>query len=176
MTKRHPEEVILARWTVDALRVREFAQQTRTRYGDSPFSPRDLLKACDENSRYGLEVVCRDDAVFVGSWCLSFPYNDISDIRLHDTWVQFVMDGGAYDIPVPIAHDGRAEAERIVDYYIRTGREEARLAWEARHAPTLSNRLLDIAEAHPAWVLLGFFFIVIPLVVLVLGLLRGGLR
>lgn len=163
----------MARWTVDAARVRDFTQRVHNRYGESPFRPIDLLKACEEGSRSGLEVVCREDAVFVGPWCLSFEYNVVSEIRLEDEWLLFVMEWGAYDIPVPVPSD-RAEAARMARYYAQQGEEETRQYLEARRMPTWSNRLLNIAEAHFAWVVLGLFFIVLPLVVLLLSLLNGG--
>ena len=174
MTKRHPDEVILGRWTVEPALVREFAHRVRARYGDSPFSPRDLLKACDEGSRSGLEVVCRNDAVFVGSWCLAFLYNTISNIRLEEEWLLFEMEGGTYDIPVPLARNGQAEAARMVEQYRRQAEEERRQYLQARQAPTWNNRLLNIAEAHWVLLLLGIFFVAIPLVVLLLSWLHGS--
>lgn len=39
MAKRHRDEVVLARWTVDAARVREFARTLRSRHGESPYRP-----------------------------------------------------------------------------------------------------------------------------------------
>jgi hypothetical protein len=54
--------------------------------------------------------------------------------------------------------------------------EETRRAMERRQASTWSNHLLDIAEAHPVLLMLGFFFVVIPAIVMILGLLRGGFQ
>lgn len=176
MTKRHANEVVVARWTVDPGRLREFTRQMRSRYGDTPFTPNDLLDVCERHSHVGLEVVCRDDAVFVGQWCLAFLYNEISAIRLQETWLQFEMEGGLYEIPVPVASNARADAERLVEYYKRLAEEETRRAVAERQAPTWSNYLLDIAEAHYVWVMLCFFFLGIPAVVLVIGLLRGGFQ
>lgn len=176
MPKRHREEVILARWTVEAAEVQAFAQRVRARYGDSPFRPRDLLQVCDTPPPSGLEVVCRDDAVFVGPWSLAFAYNVVSGLRLEDEWLLFVMEWGAYDIPVPVASRGRAEAARVAHEYTRQWAEEDRAYLQRRQAPTWHNRLLDIAEAHFAWVVLGFFFVALPLALLILGLVRGSLR
>ncbi len=173
MTKRHPDEVILARWTVDGARVRDFTRRVDGRYGDSPFRPMDLLKACEAGSRSGLEVVCRDDAVFVGEWCLSFASNVVSQIRLEDDWILFVMDWGAYDIRVPLPSD-QAEASRMVRYYVQQGEEENRHYLEARRRPTWSNRLLNVAETHLVLVLLGLFLVVLPLLVLLLSLLHDS--
>lgn len=172
MPKRHRDEVILARWLVGPAHLRVFTQRVRAHYREFP--PVDLLAACEQAPTSGLEVVCRDDAVFAGSWGLAFLYNNISDIRLADDCILFVMDDGAYDVPVPVGPEGRAEAARIVEYYVRKGREDARLSWEARQAPTWSNRLLTVAENHFVWVVLGLFFVVIPLLVLAVSLLRGA--
>jgi hypothetical protein len=176
MTKRHPDEVILARWDVDPVRLREFAAEIRALYANSPFPPRDLLKVCDARARDGLEVVCRDDAVFVGTWVLAFLYNGVSGIRAQDRWLEFEMEGGMYTIEVPIARNGKAEAERIAALYTEMAAEEGRRARAERQAPTLNNRLLNIAEAHWIWLMLGFFFVVIPAIVLVISLLSGDPR
>jgi phosphoglycolate phosphatase-like HAD superfamily hydrolase len=66
VTKRHRDEVILARWTVDPARLSEFARFARDRYGDTAFTPRDVLKVWDDSALAGIEVVCREDALFVG--------------------------------------------------------------------------------------------------------------
>ena len=176
MTKRHREEVILARWTVDAARLREFAREARTRYGDSPFAPRDVLQACDALARTGLEVVCREDALFVGPWCFSFLYNDFSEIHVHDTWMRFVMESGLYEIPIPVGQGATEEAKRIAGHYIRVAEEAGRRAFEERQAPTWSNRLLTLVEDHFLWAIIAFFFIAIPGAVLVVSLLRGSLQ
>lgn len=172
MAKRHRDEVVLARWTVDATHLREFALTLRPRYGDSPFRPYGLLEECEKRSASCLEVVCRDDAIFVGAWGLDFQYNVVSGIRLDENWILLEMDWGAYDIPVPVPRDAKAEAARMVGYYRSQWEEELRQYLEKRHAPTWQNRLLNVAEAHFAWVTLGFFFIAIPIVVLLIGLFR----
>ncbi|MBX9606357.1 MAG: hypothetical protein K2Y51_09035 [Gammaproteobacteria bacterium] len=156
--------------------LRRFAQAMRSRYGDTPFTPIDVLEMCDRHAQTGLEVVCRDDAVFVGEWCLAFLYNQITAISVDDTWMKFEMEGGLYEIPVPIDVRQRSVAEGAVAFYDRMAAEETRRAVEARRAPTWANRLLDIAEANPVWVMLGFFFLVIPALVVILGLLRGGFQ
>lgn len=176
MTKRHTDEVILGRWSVGPEALRLFTAKVRARFGKSIYSPRPMLEACDAAARDGLEVVCRDDAVFVGTWVLAFDYNGVSGVRLEDDWLLFEMEGGEYDIPVPVGANGRAEAARMADEYMRMGAEEVRRYREARAAPTLNNRLLDIAEKHFVWVILGFFFLLIPAVVFLAVLLRGSSR
>jgi hypothetical protein len=81
-----------------------------------------------------------------------------------------------YTIEVPIARNGKAEAERIAALYTEMAAEEGRRARAERQAPTLNNRLLNIAEAHWIWLMLGFFFVVIPAIVLVISLLSGDPR
>lgn len=173
MTRRHPNEVVLARWVVPPEALREFVRSMRNRYGNTPFTPIDVLDACERHPPGGLEVVCREDAVFVGQWCLAFLYNQITGIALQDTWIRFEMEGGLYEIPVPIDPRQRAEAQGVVDLYNRMAEEETRRAVAARQAPTWNNALLDFAEAHFVWLALGFFFVGIPAIVLLAMLLSG---
>ncbi|MFZ5637779.1 MAG: hypothetical protein ACOY82_14455 [Pseudomonadota bacterium] len=174
MTKRHSEEFVLARWTVDAARLRAFTQQMRARYGKSPFAPIDLLNACEAHAESGIEVVCRDDAIFVGPWCLAFLYNEVSALHLEDTWVRVEMERGLYEIPLPLAPDGRSTAQSVIHLYARMADEESRRYVAERRAPTWRNRLLDVAEAHFVWVALGLFFFILPLVVFIVAWLRGS--
>jgi hypothetical protein len=174
MTRRHSKEVVLARWTVDAPRLREFIRSMRARYGKSPFAPTDLLNACEKHSESGIEVVCRDDAIFVGPWCLAFLYNEVSALHLEDTWVRVEMERGLYEIPLPLAVESRSTAESVIDLYGRMAEEEHRRYTAARRAPTWHNRLLDIAESHFVWVTLGLFFVVLPLAVLIVAWLSGN--
>jgi hypothetical protein len=176
MTKRNANEVVVARWTVAPDELRRFARDMRLRYGDTPFTPIDVLGMCDKHEHTGLEVVCRDDAVFVGQWCLAFLYNEITAVSVEDTWMKFEMEGGLYEIPVPIDARQRKLAQDVVEYYTLMAEEETRRAMERRQASTWSNHLLDIAEAHPVLLMLGFFFVVIPAIVMILGLLRGGFQ
>lgn len=173
MARRHSDEIILAKWTVDTARLHDFALRVRERYGDTPFRPDALLKVCENPPASGVDVVCRDDAIFVGSWGLDFQYNVASGIRVEEPWILCVMESGAYDIPVPVALNARDEATRMVAYYRHRWEEEEREYLERRQAPTWRNRLLNIAEAHFVWVVLAFFFIAIPTLVALLSALRG---
>ncbi len=176
MTKRHPNEVLVARWHVGPDPLRAFIRQMRDRYGDTPFTPNDLLNECETHARTGLEIVCRDDAIFVGRWCLAFLYNQVTDMTVQDMWIRCEMEGGLYEIPIPITLEARAEAVGVVKHYARLAEEETRQAVARRQAPTWSNYFLNIAEAHPVWLLLAFFFVGIPAIVLLVGLLRGGFQ
>lgn len=72
--------------------------------------PKDLLQDCAKHaSGAGLEVVVRDDAVFVDDWG---SHNWFQEVQLHDTWIHFLGDEG-HHIPVPIAQGAKAEAEPI---------------------------------------------------------------
>ncbi len=167
---------MLGRWTVDADRLREFTAAVREQHRDSPFPPRDLLKACDASARTGLEVVCGKEVVSVGAWRLHLLYNEVSQIRVEERWILFEIEGGPTILPVPTARDGQAEAARVVQRYFELAAEENRQYLEARNAPTWQNHLLNVAERHFAWVVLGFFFVVIPLLVILVGLLRGEFK
>lgn len=171
MAKRHRDEIILARWTVDAASLCEFTGEARLRYGDSPYAPNELLKECEKHSAVGIEVVFRDDACFVGDWCFTrFP-----ECRVHEIWMQFLDKEECYDIQLPLARGATAQAERIAGHYNWMGQEAVRRAAEERAKPTWNNYMLTLVEAHFIWVMLGFFFIVIPLFILIPGLLRGSL-
>lgn len=176
MTRRHPDEVILGRWTVGPEALGDFIERVRASHAGSPFPPRDLIKACEQHARTGIEVVCRDDAIFVGPWCLSFIYNDISKLRLEEQWMLFEIEGGPTVLPIPLPLPDRTEPARMVEVYTRMWEEEVRRYREARAAPTLNNRLLTFAEQHFAWVVVAFFFVMIPALVVLVGLLSGQLR
>lgn len=176
MIKRFRGETILARWVVDAEALHNFVRETRLRSKRGAFVPEDLLKECEKHATgAGLEVVVREDALFVGEW--GSP-NWFDDVQVHETWMRFIGDEG-YQIPVPLAAGARAEAERIATLYSarysRARAKEQRRFNEERARPTWNNRLLNFVEIHFVWLVLGFFFVLIPLFVLLLGFLRGSL-
>ena len=71
MVERFKDEVILARWVVDAALLHSFVRETRLRSKWYTYMPQDLLKECEKHATgAGLEVVVREDAVFVGEWVL----------------------------------------------------------------------------------------------------------
>lgn len=173
MVKRFKGEAILARWVVDAEALRDFVREMRRRSKLCSYVPPDLLKECEKQATgAGLEVVVREDAVFVGEWGSA---NWFYAIQVHETWLQFMGDEG-YHIPVPLAPGARAETERIGRIYSELhlqGLAEAQRRFdEERARPTWNNRLLIFAEAHFVWLVLGFFFVLIPLFVLLVGVVR----
>jgi hypothetical protein len=88
--------------------------------------------------------------------------------------LEFEIENGLHFIPVPFPANRRADVERVVQYYTRHGEENRQRAIAERQAPTWGNRLLNVAEPHFIWVALGFFFIAIPVIVVVLSWVRGG--
>lgn len=176
MVKRFKDEVILARWVVDAAALRDFLREPQIRSKWYTSVPKDLLKECEKHATgAGLEVVVREDALFVGEW--GSP-NWFYEVQVHETWMLFMGDEG-YHVPVPLVPGARAEAGRIAVIYAARY-EQARVETqrqfdEERARPTWNNRLLLFVESHFAWLLLGFFFVLIPLLVLLLGFLRGNI-
>ncbi len=176
MVERFANETILARWVVDAAALQSFAQETRLRSKRSSFVLEDLLMECEKHATgAGLEVVVREDAVFVGQW--GSP-NWFYEVQVEETSMRFLGDEG-YHIPVPLAPGARAEAERIAGIYAaryaQARAAEQRHFEEERARPTRNNRLLHFVEAHFVWLVLGFFFGLLPLFVLLLDFLRGRL-
>jgi hypothetical protein len=176
MVKRFKDEVILARWVVDAAFLHNFVRETRLRSNWYSYMPPDLLKECEKHATgAGLEVVVREDAVFVGEWGAS---NSFDVVQVHETWMQFMGDEGYY-IAVPLVPGVRAEAERIAVIYSalheKAHAEVERQFKKERARPTWNNRILNFVEAHIGWFMLGFFFVLIPLLLVLLGFLRGNL-
>lgn len=174
MVERFKDEVILARWVVDAAALQIFLREKRLRSQWYLSVPQGLVKECKKHAAgAGLEVVVREDAVFVGEW--GSP-NWFYGVQVNETWMLFMGDEG-YHVPVPLAPGARAEAERIAVIYAARD-EQARLEAqrqfnEERAKPTWNNRLLSFVETHFAWLMLGFFFVLIPLFLLLFGFLRG---
>jgi hypothetical protein len=175
MNESFQGETILARWVVDAAALRRFVAKTRIQFKRSAYVPEDLLKECEKHAiGAGLEVVVREDAVFVGEW--GSP-NCLHGAEVHETWMRFMGEEG-FHVPVPLAPGEREAAERIAGIYSsrysQAVAEEHRRFHEERARPTWSIRLVIFAEAHFVWLALGFFLVLIPLFVLLPGLLLGG--
>lgn len=173
--QRFPGESILARWVIDGAALQGFLREMQLRSKSFSTMPKDLLQECAKRaSGAGLEVVVREDAVFVGEW--GSP-NWFAEVQVHDTWIHFLGEEG-YHVPVPLAPGARADAERIAARYAEIyeqGRREAQRWFEEERArPTWSSRFLRFAEAHFVWLALGACFVLIPIVVLLLGFWNGS--
>lgn len=139
------------------------------------FLPADLLKEYQTGSQGpGIEVVFQEKTIFVGKYRLS---NMFDDFRVNDTWMHFLGDEG-YQAAVPMARGGKQEAERVAaiyrSLYEQVSSQAARAYAEDRARPTLSNRLLSFVETRFVWAFLGFFFVLIPLFLVVLERFFGS--
>jgi hypothetical protein len=174
MPKRHKDEVILGSWFVDAATWRKFVRAVRAYDARAERGPRSAVKFKEEPpSIAGAEVVIRDDAVFVGPHAMTTGY--LTEATLRDQWLEILLDpseGGPCIVPVSVSAGARPEAARVAEHlsrlaaeHARKAAEEARQNAEARAAPTLSNRALNVIEGHFVLFMLGFFFVLLPAVV-----------
>lgn len=165
-----------ARWTVDGETLRAFVQQMRERYQANEYPPKQLLAVYDAHAQTGIDIVFTSEMVCVGpNWRLRFQYTGVSAVRLQDSWVQFELEGGPDELPVPLARNGRAAGERLVAAYRAQGDARAREALAEREAPTWNNRLLNMAERHFVKLTLALFFVVLPLLIFLLDWLHSRL-
>ena len=162
--KRHAGETILTRWTVDEATWREFAADVH-RYLEQPRAPACVLKSLDQPPPDQLEVVVRDDAIFVGDECLNLQFSECEDPHLREHWLEFACDRdytAPHFFPIPVPPAAKPNAVWVVNHFRRRLMERARLMTEADNAPTISNRLRKWVEAHFIMVVLLFFFAVLP--------------
>ena len=160
----HEGETILTRWTVDEATWRKFQADVH-RYLKQPRAPACVLKSLDRSAPHGLEVIVRDDAVFVGDERLSLQFSECEDPHLREEWLEFACDKdytAPHFFPIPVPANARANAVWVVNHFRRALGERARLMAEADEAPTASNRLRRFVEAHFILVLLVFFFALLP--------------
>lgn len=186
MPKRHAHETVLARWTIDEPLWRGFVIAKRTLDERHP-SRLITLVPPPEFPVPGVEVVIRDDAIFVGDSCVRslLPHRGVV---VHDSVLEFSIpsdEGDAIAYVLPIARPALADVTRVVEGFIAADAEAARLREEEEARPTVPNRLAKWVNAHPAlkWterhfalVLLAFFFGVIPLCVWLISVVAGMLR
>lgn len=160
----HDGETVLTRWTVDEATWREFAANVH-RYLAAPRAPKCVLKSLDQPAPQWLEVVVREDAIFVGDECLSLQFSECDEPHLRDGWLEFACDRdytAPYFFPVPVPANARANAAWVVNHFRQALSQRARQLAEAQDAPTFSNRLRKLVEAHFVLVLLLLFFVVLP--------------
>ena len=162
--KRYHEEKVLTRWPVDQTTWYEFAADVR-RYIAAPRAPACVLKSLDQPPPRALEVVIRDDAVFVGDEWLALEFSECDEPHLRDGWLEFACDKdytAPHFFPIPVPAHARANAAWVVNHFRQALAERARRLAQADAAPTFSNRLRKWVEAHFIMVVLLFFFVVIP--------------
>ena len=162
--RRHAGETILTRWTVDEATWREFAGNVH-RYLEQPRAPACVLKNLDRPAPHSLEVVVREDVIFVGEEWLSTEFSECQDPLLREEWLEFSCDNDhstPHFFPIPVPPAAKPHAAWVVNHFRRRLMERARIMAEADDAPTTSNRLRKWVEAHFIMVLLLFFFVVLP--------------
>jgi hypothetical protein len=164
MPRRYGGETVLTRWTVDAATWRQFAANVH-RYIDAPRAPACVLKSRDQPAPQRLEIIVREDAVFVGDECLSLQFSECEDPHLRDEWLEFSCDNdhtAPHFFPIPVPANARTNAVWVVNHFRQALMDRARRLAEADDAPTFSNRLRKAVEAHFILVLLLFFFVLLP--------------
>ncbi len=174
MAKRHAQEKILVKWTIDETCWHRFkaASEARRQQRDRSYV---IMQAPDPFPPAGIEVVIREDAIFIGKKCAcEFVYNGGTHwMSIHDSWLEMGMssDSGFYEYQIPIAPAAFPEAKRVVDDFIKQDFEAARVQAEKDARPTFINGLRRWVEAHALLTIIGFFVVVLPLFVLAMALL-----
>jgi hypothetical protein len=182
MARRHPQEVILARWTIDDalwcvfLKIKENRERD-----DEPHPPYSTFIPPKEFPPSGLDVVIRDDAVFVGNKCVrEFVYEGgyhNMTVREGILGMYGTSDMGGYIYLLPIAHHAIADVTHVAERFAAEDAEAARIQAEEAARPTVSNRLLWWVQKHFILAMLLIFFVIIPLLALCahyLNLALGG--
>ena len=123
-----------------------------------------------------LEVVVREDAVFVGHERLSLQFSECEEPHLGEEWLEFACDNdytALHFFPIPVPAGARANAVWAVDHFRRAVAEPARLLAAAHAASTTPNRLRKLVEAHFILFVLLLFFVLLPGVVLLVVYLHS---
>jgi hypothetical protein len=182
MARRHPKETILVQWTIDESLWRVFLKIKENRdRDDEPHPPYVTFTPPKEFPASGIDVVIRDDAVFVGKKCV---HEYVYEGGYHNMGVREAIlgiyrssDGGGYVYLLPIAHHALADATLVVERFAAEDKEAARIQAEKDAMPTLRNRLLWWVQKHFILTVLLIFFVIIPLIALCahyLNLAFGG--
>ena len=173
--KRYDGEKVLTRWTVDETTWRKFAADVHC-FLNEPRAPACVLKSLNQPPPRAVEVVVRDDAIFVGEEWLSLQFSECDQPHLRDEWLEFACDNdytAPHFFPIPVPAEARPNAVWVVNHFRRALVERARVLAQAQDAPTISNRLRKFVEAHFIIVLLLLFFVVIPGAAVLFAYLRS---
>ena len=173
MAKRHSGETILVQWTIGESLWRDFLREKEERYRERrhclTFTPPDPFPVS------GIEVVIRDDAIFVGGECVrEYVYDGgYHGFSVNESILEMYLssDTTTYVYLLPITRGALADAKRVVERLTAEDSEQARIRAAERARPTLRNRLLWWIEAHFVLAMFAFFFGLLPLFVLCLYLL-----
>lgn len=174
MAKRHPRENVLVRWTIDEACWRRFqaASAARRQQRDRAYLAMDVPEPFPAE---GLEVVIRDDALFVGKTSVSeYVYNGgMHWMAVHESWLEVDLpsDNEPPVYLIPIAPAALLETRRVVAEFTALDREAVRIQAELDARPTLINNLRRWVESHAMLTIIGFFVVVLPLFVFAIHLL-----
>jgi hypothetical protein len=166
MARRHPNEKILVQWTIDESMWRKF-QGVMKSLESNPNGPYYTFTPPQEFPPSGIEVVIRDDAVFIERKCvLEYVYEGgFYGMSVHESllMMRISSDSDVYVYLLPIAPAAILDAERVIGEFTAADKEEARIRTEEAARPTLRNRLLWWIEAHFILTIIIIFFGIIPL-------------
>lgn len=174
MPKREPAETILARWTIDRATWDHYVKDSHQRKQPNAGRARNVINVAKIAYDDGMEAIVREGRVSLGKQ--SFYTGPFPVVRIDHDCLEFGDDDFCCVWALPIAPGGRSEAECIHTLFIRRLEEirEANQSQQAlQAAPTRSNRLLWWVERRFILVLLGFFFVVLPLCVWVANYFLG---
>lgn len=164
MPTREPAETILARWTIDRATWDRYVKGSHQRKQPNAVRARNAINVTKIAFDDGLEVIVREGRVSLGKqsgYTGPFPV-----VRIDHDCLEFGDEDFYCVWALPISPGGRSEAERIHALFNRR-LEEIRKSSQAQQAletaPTRSNRLRWWVERRFILVLLGFFFVVLPL-------------
>ena len=173
--KRYARETILTRWAVDEATWREFVTNLHC-YLAQPRARASVLNRLDRPWAQGLEVVVREDAIFVGEEWLSIEFSECQEVLLREEWLEFFCDNdrtAPHFFPIPVPSAAKSNAAWVANHFRRLWIERARRMAEGDDAPTFSNRLRKWVEAHFIMVLLFLFFVVLPGAAVIVGYLHS---
>jgi hypothetical protein len=166
-------ETILTRWTVDEETWLRFTSDVHLHL-NQPRARACVLKSLNRPWSHGLEVMVRDDAIFVGEEWLSIEFSECQEVLLREEWLEFFCDNdrtAPHFFPIPVPPAAKPNAAWVANHFRRLWIERARRIAEADDAPTISNRLRKWVEAHFIIVLLLLFFVVLPGAAVIVGYL-----
>ena len=111
MAKRHSSETILIRWTIDEQRWREFMVEKHPPYRITFKPPKDFPSS-------GIEVVIRDDAIFVDNTFIRgyIPDRGYYGLSVCDSRLVFHLDS-SLSYMVPIASAARADVTHLIERF-----------------------------------------------------------
>jgi hypothetical protein len=178
MAKRFAGETILARWTIAEGLWREFLE-AKARLDREPNGPYRTFLAPQPFPAAGLEVVIREDAIFVGRVRLrEFHFGALRHVSLRESYLQIqgiILPEDAWDEDrhylylLPVCSTALPQARLAVERLISHDKALSDRIAAEDETSKWSQPLLRWVEQRFVWILLAFFFGVIPLAVFLLS-------